>query len=289
MNSKGLDQKPGRLKPLRGLKPLRLESSTLFGFVLAFGGVYAALTLQGGRIEDLLQLPAALLVVGGTAGAVLVTMPLKSIQEALRKARALFVEDRIDAIESVELITRLVKKVRRSGLTSLEQDIESIQIPLLKRALRLAADGLAAPVVSDYMRLEIRITRKHLERHARVFEAAGGYAPTLGIIGAVLGLIQVMKHLDQIAMVGHGIAEAFVSTVYGLAFANLILLPIAGRLRASAAQWVEAQELLTDGVASLIERMHPFILETRLGPYIGQQQSSSPPVPPMAPTNSEAA
>lgn len=256
------------------LKPLRLESSTLFGFVLAFGGLYAALVLQGGRFEDLVQLPAALLVVGGTAGAVLVTMPLKSILEALRKGRALFIEDRIDATESVELITRLVKKVRKSGLNSLELDIEGIQIPLLKRALRLAADGLPASVVSDYMRLEIRITRKHLERHARVFEAAGGYAPTLGIIGAVLGLIQVMKHLDQISMVGHGIAQAFVSTVYGLALANLILLPIAGRLRASAAQWVEAQELLTDGVTSLIERMHPFILETRLGPYINQQQIS---------------
>ncbi len=150
------------------LKPLRLESSTLLGFLLALGGVFAALILQGGQMEDLWQLPAALLVVGGTAGAVLVTMPLKSIQEALRKGRALFIEDRIDAIESVELITRLVKKVRKSGLTSLEIDIENIQIPLLKRALRLAADGLAADVVSDYMRLEIRITRKHLERHARV-------------------------------------------------------------------------------------------------------------------------
>jgi chemotaxis protein MotA len=244
--------------------------------------------LQGGRIEDLIQGPAALLVVGGTAGAVLVTMPLKVIQQALRKARALFVENRIDAIESVELITRLVKKVRKSGLTSLEQEIESIQIPLLKRALRLAADGLPAEVVSDYMRLEIRITRKHLERHARVFEAAGGYAPTLGIIGAVLGLIQVMKHLEQVAMVGHGIAEAFVSTVYGLALANLLLLPIAGRLRASAAQWVEAQELLTDGVTSLIERMHPFILETRLGPYVSQQQALPQPYP-LAPFDKNAA
>jgi len=262
-------------------KVVRLESSVLFGFLLAFGGLYAALVLKGGQIGDLIQFPAALLVIGGTAGAVLVTMPLQVIVEALRKARALFVEDRIDAIESVELITRLVKQVRRHGVTSLEQDIESIQIPLLKRALRLVADGLAAPVVSDYMRLEIRITRKHLERHARVFEAAGGYSPTLGIIGAVLGLIQVMKHLDQISLVGHGIAEAFVSTVYGLALANLVLLPIAGRLRASAAQWVEAQELLTDGVTSLIERMHPFILETRLGPYLSQQQI--PPTPPAPP------
>ena len=229
---------------------------------------------RGGRIDDLMQLPAALLVVGGTAGAVLVTMPLETIREALRKALALFVENRIDAAESVDLITRLVKQVRRHGVASLEQDMEHIRIPLLKRALRLAADGMEASLVSDFMRLEIRLTRKHLERHARVFEAAAGYAPTLGIIGAVLGLIQVMKHLDQISVVGHGIGEAFVSTIYGLALANLVLLPVAGRLRASAAQWVEVQELLTDGVVALIERMNPFVLETRLRPYIGQQQAA---------------
>jgi chemotaxis protein MotA len=270
-------------------KPLRLEGSTMFGFVAAFGGLYAALTLQGGRIDDLIQVPSALLVVAGTAGAVLVTMPLKAILEALRKARALLFEDRVDAAESVELITRLVKKARKSGIISLENDLESIQNPLLQRALRMATEAAAGPEVSHTMRLEIRIARKRLERHARVFEAAGGYAPTLGIIGAVLGLIQVMKHLDQIATVGHGIAEAFVSTIYGLALANLVLLPIAGRLRAVAAQWVESQELLVEGVTSLIERMHPLAVESRLSPYIDLKPAPTAPLPAMTMTKGAGA
>ena len=182
--------------------------------------------------------------------------------------RTIFVADAGDAEDSLALVSSLGRKVKRSGLISLEQDVEATRVPFLHRGIRLAADGLAAPDVLHTMRLEIQLKARRLEREARVFETAGGYAPTLGILGAVVGLIQVMKHLDEISTVGHGIAEAFISTIYGLAFANLILLPIAGRLRAAAAKWVETHELLAEGMMCLIEKVHPMAIEARLAPYV---------------------
>ena len=247
---------------------VRLEASTIIGLLLAFGGVYAALIMQGGTPSDLLQLSSTILLLGGTCGAVLVTTPSGTVWDAVKSARHIFVAGRDDTSESLAIISSLARKVKRAGLMSLEQDPEAMRIPFLYRAIRLAADGLSAPEVLYTMRLEIQLHARRLERQARVFETAGGYAPTLGILGAVVGLIQVMKHLDEITMVGHGIAEAFISTIYGLALANLILLPIAGRLRAGSAKWLERHELLADGMMCLIEKMHPMAIEARLAPYL---------------------
>ncbi len=247
---------------------VRLEAGTLAGLLLAFGSVYAALILQGGTPQDLLQWSSAILLLGGTCGAVLITTPLGTVWDAVHSLRFIFIAETGDAAASLAMLSALARKVKRSGLISLEQDAEAIRIPFLHRAIRLAADGLSTPEVMHTMRLEIQLTSRRLARQAQVFETAGGYAPTLGILGAVVGLIQVMKHLDEIATVGHGIAEAFVSTIYGLAFANLILLPIAGRLRSVSAKWVETHELLADGMLCLIEKIHPMAIEARLAPYV---------------------
>jgi chemotaxis protein MotA len=260
------------------LKRKKLDFGTIAGVLVACGGLYAAILVEGGQPRDLLQWSSVILVLAGTCAAVLLTTPLDIIEATLTRCRALaFAEDEAahDAPAAISLICRLAKKAKRQGIVSLESDLETIPHPLLRRAMGLATDGLSGPDVRELMRIEIRIGARKLEREARVFEAAGGYAPTFGILGAVLGLIQVMKHLDDMNGVGHGIAEAFVSTVYGLALANLVLLPVAGKLRARAARWLETQELLTDGAAALFDYMHPMMVEATLAPY----NPEAPPTP----------
>jgi chemotaxis protein MotA len=252
-------------------KPIRkkhLNSGVILGVALAFGGVLAALLLQGGEPADLLQWSSTILLLSGTAGAVLITTPLNIIQDALKSAAKLFSRETFDTVHAVALMGGLSRKAMRLGVSGLEAELDEIEIPFLREAVSMASDGLTVEEVANRMKLETRLTQKRLDRQAHVFETAGGYAPTLGILGAVLGLIQVMKHLGEMTAVGHGIAAAFVSTIYGLALANLVLLPIAGRLRAASAQEIETQELLTDGVICLMEKLHPKLIEARLAPYL---------------------
>ncbi len=237
---------------------------------MAFGGIAAAFAFENGKFSDLMQWRSAMLILCGTAGVVLVSTPLRIVQDALTAAKQVWTETPPNTTATLETLSVMAKKAKRLGLVSLEHDMKRLSVPLLIRGLRLATDGLPAADVLQTMRLEVKLNARRLYRQAHVFEAAGGYAPTLGILGAVLGLIGVMNHLDQIAMVGHGIAEAFASTVYGLALANLVLHPIAGRLRCTAAQWLEAQEMLIDGVAMLMDGAHAIVVEERLAPYIGE-------------------
>lgn len=262
------------------------DFGTILGLLVAFGGLYAALLVEGGQLRDLLQWSSVILVLAGTCGAVLITTPLATAEAALARCRALFLDEERDALDpaaAISLICQLAKKAKRKGIVSLEAELETIPHPMLRRALSLATDGLTASEVRDLMRIELRVGARKRDREARVFEAAGGYAPTFGILGAVLGLIQVMKHLDDIGGVGHGIAEAFVSTVYGLALANLILLPAAGKLRARTARWIETQELLADGVVSVFDRMHPMLIEAKLAPYAGDDAPSPQSAQPQEP------
>jgi chemotaxis protein MotA len=259
-----------------------LDYGTIAGLVVAFGGLYAAVLVEGGQPQDLLKWSSVILVLAGTCGAVLITTPLAAVVGALSRCRALFFDEEretLDPAPAISLICQLAKKAKKRGIVSLETDLAAIPHPMLRRALGLATDGLTALEVRDLMRIELRVGARKRDREARVFEAAGGYAPTFGILGAVLGLIQVMKHLDDMAGVGHGIAEAFVSTVYGLALANLILLPVAGKLRARTARWIETQELLADGVASVFDHMHPMLIEAKLAPYAAEKEPVRTPPP----------
>ncbi len=240
----------------------------LAGIGLSAGGVLTALRLQGGEPADLFQWSSAVLLLAGTGGAVLMTTPLAFVREAWESLGSLFAPGAPDSTAAVTLLMGLSKKAKRLGLPALEAELDTIPIPLLHEAVRMASDGCTVDEVGNMMRLETRLTQKRVDRQACVFEAAAGYAPTLGILGAVLGLIQVMKHLGEMAVVGHGIAAAFVSTVYGLALANLVLLPMAGRMRASGSQRIEAQELLTEGVICVMQQAHPMLMEARLAPYL---------------------
>jgi chemotaxis protein MotA len=242
----------------------RPDMATILGLTIGIGGIITGLLLEGGKVQDVAQITAGLIVMGGTLGAVLVTNSFSVVIRATKQAGCLFV-DRIEPVtEAIEELIDYATIARRQGIVALEQNANSIADPFLKKALNLAIDGVDMDQIRGMMELEITVMEQNLEAEAKVFESAGGYSPTIGIIGAVLGLIQVMKNLANIDEVGRGIAVAFVATVYGVACANLLFLPAAGKLRARLRRSVRLRELMLEGVLSISEGMNQKLIRTKL-------------------------
>src|SRR5262245_3678068 len=196
------------------------DLGTIGGVLLAIVGIVGGLILEGGELRDITQLTAAIIVLGGTFGAVLINTPLPIVMGAARRVHSLFFEKAQPYAEVLEQMIDYATKARKGGLMALEQEAEHQRDSFLRKALGLAADGTDLQELRKMLEIEIDQRLQHTEAEAKVFESAGGYAPTIGIIGAVLGLIQVMKNLSNIDLVGHGIAVSFVATVYGVAIAN---------------------------------------------------------------------
>ena len=260
------DPKPGSAKS--SSKP---DFATIGGLVLALGGIAAGLIMEGGKIKDVAQVTSALIVLGGTIGAVMITTPLSTLIGAAKKFGDVIFGKHESPEEVIREIIGYATQARKGGIVSLESQAAAITDPFLNKALSLAVDGIESASIRDIMELEIQIMEEKMEAEAKVFEAAGGYAPTIGIIGAVLGLIQVMKNLANIDEVGRGIAVAFVATIYGVASANIIFLPVAGKLKARAREAVQIRELMLEGVVSIADGVNQKIIGLKLEGYLGQR------------------
>lgn len=254
---------------------LRPDFATIGGLVLAVGGIMAGLLMEGGKVTDVSQVTAAIIVLGGTIGAVMVTTPLPVLIRAAKRLMLVFFDPALPLNGTLEEIITYAGQARKQGIVSLEQAAAEIQDPFLRKALNLAVDGIEMNQIRNIMELEITQIEQHGEAEVKVFEAAGGYAPTVGIIGAVLGLIQVMKNLSNIDEVGRGIAVAFVATVYGVAVANLFFLPAAGKLRSRVKASVHCRELMLEGVLSIVEGLNPKLIRTKLEAFVAQAGSAS--------------
>jgi chemotaxis protein MotA len=247
----------------------KLDLATVLGLVVALGGIIGGLLLDGGKITDISQLTAAMIVLGGTTGAVMVSTPLEVLKGGVGRLVSVFRDATPRLGELIEEIIGYATKARKNGLVSLEQQALEIQDPFLRKALTLAVDGTDLQEIRRMLELEIGLEEQHAEAEAKVFECAGGYAPTVGILGAVMGLIQVMKNLANIDEVGHGIAVAFVATVYGVATANLFFLPSAAKIKARAHAETQRKELILEGVSGIVEGMNPKLIRVKLEAYAG--------------------
>ncbi len=260
-----------------------MDKATLGGLALAIGGILLGLMLEGGNLGQVLQPTAALIVIGGTLGAVLIQYPLPVAMTAFRRLAQVLVEPAQNAQSTIELLIKYTNQARREGIISLDRELASIDEPFLRRSLMLAVDGTEPQELRAIMELELDNKEEQEEKIPQVFESAGGFSPTIGIIGAVLGLIQVMQHLDKIDEVGKGIAVAFVATLYGVGAANLIVLPCAGKLKIRIREEQIIREMTLEGVVSILEGMNPHMLEAKLlgflsevqGPAAGSGDSSS--------------
>lgn len=252
-----------------------MDKATWGGVVLGVGGIVGGLLLEGGKLSQVLQPTAAMIVFGGTTGAVLIQFPLPVVGKAARSLAQVFFQPKQDATGRVRELVKFAHQARREGIVSLDNRLEEIRDPFLRKSLMLAVDGTEPQQLRDMMELELSHQAEQEDRLAQVFESAGGFSPTLGIIGAVLGLIQVMQHLDKIDEVGRGIAVAFVATVYGVGAANLFFLPFAGKLRTRIREEQVIREMTLEGVLSLLEGMNPRILETKLLGFLRQEKNGN--------------
>ena len=246
------------------------DFATIGGFVLAIGGIAGGLLMEGGRIQDVAQLTSALIVLGGTLGAVMITTPFPILLRAARQLPSILFPSVAVTDSVIEEIIDYATAARKNGIVSLEQQAAAIEDPFLQKALGLAVDGIETGNIRDIMELEINLAEQQADAEAKVYEAAGGYAPTIGIIGAVLGLIQVMKNLANIEEVGRGIAVAFVATIYGVGIANIFLLPAANKLKARAHEKTRTRELMLEGVLSIAEGLNQKLIRLKLEAYSDQ-------------------
>jgi chemotaxis protein MotA len=245
-----------------------MDIASIGGIAIAIIGILAGMMVEGGSISQITQPTAAMIVIGGTAGAVMLQFPMNIFLAALKQVMRIFFSGGSDEEAILKQLVAFANKARRSGIVSLDQDLPSVEDPFLKQALMLAIDGTEPSEVRKIMQMELDNKTEMEEKIPQVFEAAGGYSPTVGIIGAVLGLIQVMQHLDNIDEVGRGIAVAFVATIYGVALANLICLPVAGKLKIRHREEQMVKEMMLEGVICILEGMNPRMIETKLRTFL---------------------
>jgi chemotaxis protein MotA len=244
-----------------------MDRTTLFGLLLGGLSLVVGYYLEGGSAGMVLQVTAAVIVLGGTAGAVCLSFTGPQLGQSWRSLAQIFRKPRDETHDQVARLVGLSYRARREGLLALEPELGKLNDPFLRRGLQLVIDGFSPQQVREIMELDLTQQEESGRIPARVFEAAGGYAPTIGIIGAVLGLIQVMQHLTDPARLGTGVAVAFVATIYGVASANLIFLPIAHKLKMRHEQQMLRQEMLLEGVLALAQGEHPRLIAERLSGF----------------------
>lgn len=245
-----------------------MDKLTLLGLVVALTGVMSGQILEGGDVSILFQGAAFLIVFGGTLGAVMIQCPTKVFVTAIQMGRWAFVSPPISNRESIRQLISLSALARKDGILALEGRINTILDPFLRKGLQLVVDGNNAAMIRETLDVDIHSWEQLRWQSARVWESAAGYAPTIGIIGAVLGLMHVMQNLSEPGKLGGGIAVAFVATIYGVAFANLLFLPIANKLKSILMEQAHMLEMVVDGLVGIANGDNPLLLEIKLQSYI---------------------
>jgi len=245
-----------------------MDILSVVGVVLGVGAILTGMVLEGGHVESLLNLPAFLIVFGGTIGAALLQSPVKLIKKALQMLPWLLVPPTVNLRDQSEKIVAFSMQARKNGLLGLEPQIEVEEDPFMKLGLQLLVDGCQPTVMRDILEIELDAIESNELQASKVFESMGGYAPTIGIIGAVLGLIHVMQNLASPASLGAGIATAFVATIYGVGSANLMFLPAAGKLKSQILMMSQARAMLIEGFNSIAVGENPRVIEIKLSSYV---------------------
>lgn len=234
------------------------------GLIAIIGGQY----LEGGSVGSLIQPTALLIVLGGTLGAVLLQTPLHVFKRGMRMAKWVWIPPALEHKRQIDQVLQWSQLSRREGLLALENYLPGIKDEFVRKGLQLLVDGAEPERIRELLEVEINTFEDEWRQSAKIWEAAGGYSPTIGILGAVMGLIHVMENLSDPSRLGAGIAVAFVATIYGVGLANLIYLPIAGKLKYYISRMVAGREMLVDGLVGIALGDNPRIIEGRLRGYL---------------------
>ncbi|MFT3915792.1 MAG: flagellar motor protein [Anaeromyxobacteraceae bacterium] len=248
-----------------------MDLATIGGVVVALGLILLGQHLEGGHIGSILQATAALIIFGGTTGAVMVAYPMHDLKVGMRNLGLAFKSPKIELAPLAKQIVEYAGVARRDGVLALEGKLAEVSDPFLRRALQFVVDGVDASVTRDTLEAAIEADFEENQIGAKVWETAGGFAPTIGILGAVLGLIHVMENLNDPSKLGGGIATAFVATIYGVGAANIFFLPFANKIKRKLTAEKERKTLIAEGVLSIQEGINPRVLEEKLRAWTGEE------------------
>ncbi|MCX8027108.1 MAG: flagellar motor protein [Thermodesulfovibrionales bacterium] len=245
-----------------------MDIASFLGLLIGFLAIAIGNFAEGGQIGHLLQVAAAMIVFGGTFGAVLLSYSLKDILDAFRVLKKVFTDDAFNPHDVIDDILSILTKARKMGLIALENEINAIEHPFLKRGLGLIIDGMQPVMVKEVLSREIDIYEEYYKRISKIYESAGGFAPTIGILGAVLGLIHVMQNVTDPSKIGGGIAVAFVATIYGVGSANLVFIPIAKKIQNKVKRDIVIMEMIIEGIMGIESGLNPYFLKNRLNAFL---------------------
>jgi len=245
-----------------------MDILTVGGVVLALFSLIGGSILKGAGVKGLIGGAAFVIVVLGTVASILVQTPLTTFKRAMGIAGWIFRPPFNDPAATIQKIVEWSNVARKQGLLGLESSVEAEQDEFMKKGLQALVDGGEPEAIRQVMEVELE-TRAHADTQAaKVFEGMGIYAPTLGIIGAVLGLMAVMQNLNDPSKLGHGIAAAFTATVYGIGLANLVFLPMANKLKALIHQQTQVRQMCIEGIISIAQGENPRNIESKLTGYL---------------------
>lgn len=245
-----------------------MDILSIFGVLLGFSAILGGNFLEGGHLASLINLPALVIVLGGTLGATFLHFPTRIIIHSIKILLLIISPRKILLEKQIKKVVNWSALARKEGLLGLEGLVDKEKDPFAKKGLQLLVDGNEPEVIRDCLDVELN-SMEHTEiQAAKVYEAMGGYAPTIGIIGAVVGLIHVMQNLANPELLGAGIATAFVATIYGVGFANLLFLPIANKLKSQAYSYLQAKEMMMEGITAIAEGENPRNIELKLSGFV---------------------
>jgi chemotaxis protein MotA len=245
-----------------------MDILSILGIVLSVVAIIGGQYLEGGHLSSIMQFTAFLIVMGGTLGAVMLNYPMPIFMKALSSIGMVFGNVHVDMKGIIAKIVELSNISRKQGLLALEGQIKTIQDPLMAKGVQLVVDGTEPPKIREILEVEVGIFEEEYLLAGKVYESLGGYAPTVGIIGAVLGLIHVMENLADPSKLGSGIAVAFVATVYGVGAANLFFLPMGGKIKMKAKELVMGKLMVIEGLISVAQGENPRMIEEKLSGFL---------------------
>lgn len=245
-----------------------MDKLSIIAIIGGLTAILAGQALEGGHLGSLLQLTAFLIVIGGTASAVMLQSTPRQFVNGLKMLKWVFSPPEFEHEKMIAEVVMWSQNARKGGLLALEPNVARQKDPFSRKALQMLVDGAAPETLRSVLEVEVDMAEHARRQAAKIWESAGGYAPTLGILGAVLGLIHVMENLSDPTKLGSGIAVAFVATIYGVGSANLLFLPIAGKLKNLIASEVAMKELVIEGVVGIANGENPRIIESRLRGFL---------------------
>ena len=245
-----------------------MDKISVLGLLLGVVAIIGGQILEGGHVGSLSQPTALLIVLGGPMGAVMLQSPYATFMRGMRMVRWVWYPPVVDYLQLIKQIAGWSQLSRREGLLALETAMAQLKDDFARKGLQLLVDGAEPERLREVLEVEINTYEQELKMSARIWEAAGGYSPTIGILGAVLGLIHVMENLSDPSKLGAGIAVAFVATIYGVGLANLVFLPMSNKLKAHINRLIVQREMIVDGLVGIANGDNPRIIESRLQGYI---------------------